>query len=100
MLRASGANVLFVVAVAKFHAQAIRKVYDIGWKPMYFADIGAQSLKAVIQPAGVEKAVGLISATFSKSVTNPQSGEPEIKSPNGFHALPSNLTNCICFTAW
>ena len=27
-------------------------------------------------------------------------GEPEIKSPNGFHALPSNLTNCICFTAW
>ena len=79
-LRASGANVLFVVAVAKFHAQAIRKVYDIGWKPMYFADIGAQSLKAVIQPAGVEKAVGLISATFSKSVTNPQShDDPEYK---------------------
>jgi branched-chain amino acid transport system substrate-binding protein len=71
-LRASGANVLFTVALAKFHAQVIRKVYDIGWKPMQFADIGVQSLKSVIQPAGPEKAVGLISATPGKSVTDPQ----------------------------
>jgi branched-chain amino acid transport system substrate-binding protein len=79
-LRASGANVLFTVAIAKFHAQAIRKVYDIGWKPMQFADIGVQSLKAVIQPAGAEKAVGLISATPGKSVTDPQwHDDPEYK---------------------
>ena len=42
----SGANVLFTAALAKFHAQAIRKVYDIGWRPMQFVDIGALSLKA------------------------------------------------------
>jgi branched-chain amino acid transport system substrate-binding protein len=79
-LRASGANVLFTVAIAKFHAQVIRKVYDIGWKPMQFADIGVQSLKAVIQPAGPEKAVGLISATPGKSVTDPQwYDDPEYK---------------------
>jgi branched-chain amino acid transport system substrate-binding protein len=79
-LRASGANVLFVAALAKIHAQAIRKVYDIGWKPIYFVDLGGQSLKAVIQPAGVEKAVGLISATWNKSVTDPQwHDDPEYK---------------------
>jgi branched-chain amino acid transport system substrate-binding protein len=71
-LRGSGANVLFTAAIAKFHAQAIRKVYDIGWRPMQFVDIGALSLKAVIQPAGPEKAVGLISATTVKSVADAQ----------------------------
>ena len=79
-LRASGANVLFVVALAKFHAQAIRKVWDIGWKPTYFVDLGGQSLKAVIQPAGVEKAIGLISANWNKSMTDPQwHNDPEYK---------------------
>ena len=76
----SGANVLFVVALAKFHAQAIRKVWDIGWKPTYFVDLGGQSLKAVIQPAGVEKAIGLISANWNKSMTDPQwHNDPEYK---------------------
>ena len=32
-LRASGANALFIGAIPKFAAQAIRKVYDIGWRP-------------------------------------------------------------------
>ena len=35
-LRASGAEVLFTGAIPKFAAQAIRKVYDIGWQPTHF----------------------------------------------------------------
>ena len=35
-LQGSGANVLLTVAIPKFAAQAIRKVYDIGWKPTHF----------------------------------------------------------------
>ena len=35
-LRASGANVMVTHAIPKFAAQAIRKIYDIGWKPMHF----------------------------------------------------------------
>jgi branched-chain amino acid transport system substrate-binding protein len=34
-LRASGANLMFNVAIPKFAAQAIRKIYDIGWKPIH-----------------------------------------------------------------
>ncbi len=35
-LRASGADVLFTHAIPKFAAQAIRKVYDLGWRPTFF----------------------------------------------------------------
>src|SRR4051812_37649550 len=32
-LRGSGADVFFITGIPKFDAMAIRKVYDIGWKP-------------------------------------------------------------------
>jgi branched-chain amino acid transport system substrate-binding protein len=35
-LQGSGANVLLTAAVPKFAAQAIRKVFEIGWKPTHF----------------------------------------------------------------
>ncbi len=34
-LQASGADTFFNVASPKFGAQAIRKVYDLGWRPLY-----------------------------------------------------------------
>ena len=39
-LQASGANVLFIVAIPKFAAQAIRKPTDIGWQPTRFLKLG------------------------------------------------------------
>ena len=36
-LQASGADVLLTAAIPKFAAQAIRKIYDIGWKPTHFS---------------------------------------------------------------
>ena len=35
-LKASGADVFFIVTVPKFSAQAIRKAYDIDWHPQEF----------------------------------------------------------------
>ena len=35
-LQGSGADVLVTAAIPKFAAQAIRKIYDIGWKPTHF----------------------------------------------------------------
>ena len=35
-LKGSGADTLFSFASPKFAAQAIRKAYDIGWKPLHF----------------------------------------------------------------
>jgi branched-chain amino acid transport system substrate-binding protein len=71
-LQASGAEVLLTAAVPKFAAQAIRKVYDIGWKPTHFVGFPASSIGGVMKPAGLEKSVGVISATAFKDGTDPQ----------------------------
>ena len=71
-LQGSGANVLLTVAAPKFAAQAIRKVYDIGWKPTHFMANISVSIKAVMQPAGLEKGIGVITAAYLKDPTDPQ----------------------------
>jgi branched-chain amino acid transport system substrate-binding protein len=79
-LQGSGADVLLTAATPKFAAQAIRKVYDIGWKPTHFLTNVSISVKAVIQPAGTEKAVGIITAGYLKEPTDPQwQDTPEYK---------------------
>ena len=79
-LQGSGADVLLMAAIPKFAAQAIRKVYDIGWKPTHFLTNVSISIKAVMQPAGPEKAVGIISAAYLKDPTDPQwQDTPEYK---------------------
>ncbi|HEY7578335.1 MAG TPA: ABC transporter substrate-binding protein [Acetobacteraceae bacterium] len=70
-LQASGADVLLVVATPKFAAQAIRKVHDLNWKPMFFLTNVAISVGAVINPAGPENAIGIISAGYLKDPTDP-----------------------------
>ncbi len=71
-LRTSGADVLLTAAIPKFAAQAVRKVYDIGWTPTHFLTNVSISVKAVMQPAGAQKAVGVISAAFLKEPTDPR----------------------------
>jgi len=71
-LQGSGADTLLTVAIPKFAAQAIRKVYDIGWKPNHFLTSVANSVGTVMKPAGLEKGVGIISASFVKDPTDPQ----------------------------
>ena len=71
-LQGSGANALLTAAIPKFAAQAIRKVYDIGWKPTHFLTNVSISVGAVMRPAGLEKGTGIISATYLKDPTDPQ----------------------------
>jgi branched-chain amino acid transport system substrate-binding protein len=59
-LEGSGADVLLTAATPKLAVQAIRKIYEIGWKPMHFLTNVSVSVKAVMQPAGPEKAIGII----------------------------------------
>ena len=71
-LQASGADVLLTAAIPKFAAQAIRKVYDIGWKPTHFLSSVSNSVGTVMKSAGYDKGVGIISAAFVKDPTDPQ----------------------------
>jgi branched-chain amino acid transport system substrate-binding protein len=71
-LQASGADVLFDNTTPKFAAQAIRKVHDVGWNPLHFLMSVATSVSAVLEPAGLEKSQGLVTAAYLKDPTDPQ----------------------------
>ena len=71
-LQGSGADVLFDNSTPKFAAQAIRKVYDVGWRPLHFLMSVASSVSAVLEPAGFDKSQGLVSAAYLKDPNDPQ----------------------------
>ena len=71
-LQGAGATVFFDVAIPKFSAMAIRKVYDIGWKPLHILNSVGSSTGAAIKPAGFERSQGIISAHYMKDATDPR----------------------------
>jgi ABC-type branched-subunit amino acid transport system substrate-binding protein len=71
-LKASGADTFFDIAAPKAAAQAIRKTYDIGWRPLHFLQSVAASIASTLKPAGLDHAVGVISSAYYKDPTDPQ----------------------------
>ena len=71
LLKNSGADVLLVAATPKFAAQAIRKVAEIGWKPVTIISNVSASISGVLEPAGRDNSVGVISSQYLKDSTNP-----------------------------
>jgi ABC-type branched-subunit amino acid transport system substrate-binding protein len=69
-LRSSGAEALLVAGTPKFAAQAIRKVAEIGWKPILIVNFPSSSVSATLKPAGLDKAVGVIVGTYNKDATD------------------------------
>jgi branched-chain amino acid transport system substrate-binding protein len=63
-LQAENVDVLISAATPKFASQIIRKVADMQWKPLHILSDVSSSVGAVIDPAGPEKAVGLICCTY------------------------------------
>ncbi len=70
-LQASGSDTLLTAATPKFAAQAIRKVHDIGWRPLHYLTNVSISVASVMQPAGPEKGVGIITSGYLKDQTDP-----------------------------
>jgi branched-chain amino acid transport system substrate-binding protein len=71
-LKGSGADTFFNITTPKFAAQAIRKAYDIDWKPLHLLNSVSSSVAAVMQPAGLEKGVGVITSAYLKDPTDEQ----------------------------
>ena len=79
-LKGSGADVFFNVTTPKFAAQAIRKTFDIGWQPLHLINNVSVSIKAVLEPAGLDKSTGLITAHYHKDPGDPgYANEPAMK---------------------
>lgn len=71
-LKASGAEALLIAATPKFAAQALKKLNDIGWKPLTMINLVSSSVSATLQPVGLDKVEGIISAAFFKDPNDPK----------------------------
>jgi ABC-type branched-subunit amino acid transport system substrate-binding protein len=71
-LKSTDADVFFNVSTPKFAAQAIKKIAEIGWKPLHLLNNVSSSIGSVMQPAGYENGQGIISAAYLKDVADPQ----------------------------
>ena len=70
-LKATGADVLIGAVTPKFAAQMIRRVYELSWKPQFFLANVAIWISSVMEPAGVEKGVGIMSSAYVKDPMDP-----------------------------
>ncbi|UPK25421.1 ABC transporter substrate-binding protein [Bradyrhizobium sp. 195] len=60
-------------------AQAIRTAYTIGWRPdLRFLSGSCPNIEAVLKPAGLEKAEGLVTMLSVKLVTPATQSEPDV----------------------
>jgi branched-chain amino acid transport system substrate-binding protein len=71
-LSQSGADTLVEFSLTKFTSQAIRKVAELGWKPLHFVPSTSNGIGAVLLPAGLDHALGLYSAQTFKTASDPQ----------------------------
>lgn len=84
-LQSTGANVFFNVATPKFAAQAIKRVSELGWKPLHILNSVSASIGSVIRPAGFERAQGIVSAAYLKDASDPQwKNDADMKAWNVF----------------
>ena len=66
-LMASGADAVISGVTGKFGAMAIRKVHELGWKAQHYITSGVSSVTSTINPAGPERAIGVISSVYAKT---------------------------------
>jgi branched-chain amino acid transport system substrate-binding protein len=70
-LQAAGVDTLLTAATPKFAAMVIRKVNDLGWKPLHCLTNVSISVGGVMEPAGLDKGIGIVSAAYMKDPTDP-----------------------------
>ena len=71
-LKSLGVDLLYDASTPKFAAQAIKKVADLGWKPVHILDINASPVSATLKPAGLDISKDIISTNYGKDPGDPQ----------------------------
>jgi branched-chain amino acid transport system substrate-binding protein len=103
-LQASGADTFLIAAGPKFAAQAIRRSFDLGWRPVRFVAQVSASSGAVLAHAGFDKSLGLMTATSFKAVDDPQwATDPEYLAWLGFmraHYPEGDITDQLVFNGY
>jgi branched-chain amino acid transport system substrate-binding protein len=70
-LKATGCDALIAATVLHFAVQTIRKVHDLGWKPIFFMNNISASVPIILEPAGLESSIGLLSSAYGKDPLDP-----------------------------
>ena len=79
-IKAASPDVFLNIASPKFAAQAIKKVGELGWKPVQLLVNVSQSVGTVMKQAGFANAQDVISAAYMKDPSDPQwKDDPAIK---------------------
>jgi branched-chain amino acid transport system substrate-binding protein len=71
ILKRSGAEILVFAGVPSTASQVIRLAADFNWHPVFLLNDEAAAMGAALGPAGMEKSIGVISASFLKDPSDP-----------------------------
>jgi len=75
-IKDSGTDLFFSATTPKQAAQAIKKIAELGWHPLQIVDINANSVGAVLKPAGLDAAKGIVSVGYVKDPSEPAKDDP------------------------
>ena len=71
-IKSANPTVFINIATAKFAAQSIKKTAELGWKVVQIIPSVSTSIGAVLQPAGLENAQGVLSSYYLKDPVDPK----------------------------
>ena len=84
-IKAAKPDIFLNISTPKFAAQAMRRVGELGWKPIQFLSNVSASVEKVMLPAGVDNARDVVTATYMKDPTDPQwKDDPGIREYRAF----------------
>src|SRR6201988_3468953 len=71
ILKRSGAEIFVFAGVPSNAAKVIRTAADLNWRPVFIMNQMASSIAAGLKPAGLENAVGVLTAAYLKDANDP-----------------------------
>ena len=84
-LKAAGIDTLIEQSSSKAAAQSIRKVYELGWRPLHVIGGSTASVETILKPAGLEASKGLVTTQFLKQPGDPAwADDDEVKAYKTF----------------
>jgi ABC-type branched-subunit amino acid transport system substrate-binding protein len=84
-LKNSGAEILVFDLAPAVTAQALRKIAELDWRPVYVLVSASASIASTLRPAGLQNASGVISTSFLKDASDPAwKDDPAMKAWSSF----------------
>jgi branched-chain amino acid transport system substrate-binding protein len=71
-IKSANVDIFVNLSTPKFAAQAIKKIGEIGWKPIQFLGNASASTQSTMAAAGIDASLGIISAVYLKDPADPR----------------------------